>query len=308
MRVDVVTAAHAPHARYLAAAWASLRAQTHHAWRWLIQLDGTDERPLRSALEACGAAADRRVEIAAHRTAVGPANSRNLALARATAPLIQNLDADDELEPAALALLSAALTERPATGYAAGQARDLLPGGRLRPHRLPLRDGPLPRGILLEHWNTAAGRYRLPLHPAGVMWRRGLLECLGGWSAMHGMEDTATLIAASARTAGVLLPAPTLRYRKHPQQISGQNSKFAGGGGADSAYPAARPPPADSPRLAPAAHRGRDRGPRLKPAAPGARQGGQRARSCRAWGRARCGVGARLVTRWCGSVTEVGDA
>lgn len=230
MRVDVVTAAHAGYAGYLADAWSSLRGQSHHAWRWLVQLDGTDVRPLQAALERCGAAADPRVHVDAHRTAVGPAVTRNLALGRSEAPLIQNLDADDLLEPAALSLLSGALGGAPQAGYAAGRARDLLPNGELRDHALPVHGGPLPRGVLLEHWSTAPGRYRLPIHPAGVMWRRDLLLSLGGWSAMHGMEDTGTLMAASARAEGVLLEAPTLRYRRHARQLSGRPSHFVGGG------------------------------------------------------------------------------
>lgn len=230
MRVDVVTAVHAGYADYLADAWSSLRAQSHHAWRWLVQLDGTDVRPLRAALARCGAAADPRVRIDAHRTAVGPAVTRNLALGRSDAPLIQNLDADDLLEPAALSLLAGALDGAPQAGYAAGRARDLLPTGELRDHALPVHGGPLPRGVLLEHWSTAPGRYRLPIHPAGVMWRRDLLLSLGGWSAMHGMEDTGTLMAASARAAGILLEAPTLRYRRHARQLSRSPSDFGGGG------------------------------------------------------------------------------
>jgi hypothetical protein len=62
------------------------------------------------------------------------------------------------------------------------------------------------------------------------MWHRELLLDLGGWSAMRGMEDTGTLMAASARAAGVLLDVPTLRYRRHPGQISRSASKFVGGG------------------------------------------------------------------------------
>ncbi|RKN10612.1 glycosyltransferase family 2 protein [Streptomyces radicis] len=230
MRVDVVTAAHAPNARYLTAAWSSLRAQTHRDWRWLIQIDGADARPLQAALRACGAAGDPRVSVGVHSTTEGPAVSRNVALGRSTAPLIQNLDADDELEPSALADLSLALDGYRLAGFAAGQARDLLPSGELRSAQLPLSSGRLARGVLLEHWSTAPGGYRLPIHPAGVMWRRDLLVSLGGWSAMRGMEDTGTLMAASARAAGVLIAAPTLRYRKHPGQISGQKSNFAGGG------------------------------------------------------------------------------
>lgn len=233
MRVDVVTAVHAPYAVFLPSAWQSLRGQSHAEWTWLVQVDGPPDEVLDS-LRGCGAADDPRVSVAAHGTTEGPAVSRNIALGRATAALVQNMDADDELEPEALATLADALTTRPAAGYAVGHARDLLPDGDLIDHPLPVPPGALPRGALLEQWADG-----LPVHPAGAMWRRSLLLSLGGWSALHGMEDTALLMAASASADGVLVDAPTLRYRRHAAQRSKQNSKFSGGGGADCPRPKA---------------------------------------------------------------------
>ncbi|MEU3604107.1 glycosyltransferase family A protein [Streptomyces sp. NPDC035033] len=228
MQVDVVTAVHAAHAAFLPAVWRSLLDQTHPSWRWLVQIDGPQDEA-RAALSACAAAGDPRVLVASHATAEGPAVTRNIALARATAPLVQNVDADDELEPGALTALAAALAAHPSAGYAVGHARDLAPDGTLTDHPLPVRPGLLPRGALLAAWTTTATDYRLPVHPAGVMWRRPLLHLLGGWSALHGMEDTGLLMAASATTDGVLVDAPTLRYRRHAAQTSRQPTEFAGG-------------------------------------------------------------------------------
>lgn len=121
-----------------------------------------------------------------------------------------------------------------------GHARDLMGDGLLIDHPLPVLPGLLPRGALLPAWRTTPTDYRVPVHPAGVMWRRSLLLALGGWSALQGMEDTGVLMAASAVTEGVLVEAATLRYRRHAAQMSKQTSKFAGGGGADSAHPATR--------------------------------------------------------------------
>ncbi|MBH1935327.1 glycosyltransferase [Streptomyces sp. AV19] len=230
MLVNVVTAVHAPHAVFLPAAWESLRRQSHGDWGWLVQIDGPADAVLR-ALADCGAARDDRVDVAANGTGEGPAVTRNVALGRAEAELVQNADADDELEPDALALLAGALAGRPRAGFAVGHARDLLPGGALRRRELPLGAGTLPRGALLDAWSTGGeDGYRLPVHPAGVMWRRSLLLALGGWSALHGMEDTGLLMAASATAEGVLVDAPTLRYRKHPGQLSARRDDFAGGG------------------------------------------------------------------------------
>ncbi|SFQ63350.1 Glycosyl transferase family 2 [Amycolatopsis arida] len=236
MRVDVVTAVHAAYAPFLPAAWASVRAQRHRDWTWLVQVDGP-ATAVTAALAACGAADDPRVRLDAHGTREGPAVARNIALGRAEADLVQNLDADDELEPDALTVLAAALREHPDAGFAVGHARDLLPDGTLREHALDVRPGRLARGELLRIWRHDPRR--VPVHPAGVLWRRDLLLRLGGWMALRGMEDTGLLLAASAAAAGVHVPAATLRYRRHPGQRSTRRGKFTGGGCADRAAPAA---------------------------------------------------------------------
>ncbi|RZQ65781.1 glycosyltransferase family A protein [Amycolatopsis suaedae] len=231
MRVDVVTAVHADYASFLPDAYRSLRDQTHPDWRWFVQFDGWDDAGVTAALAVTGALSDDRVSFAGNGESAGPAVTRNIALARTGAPYVQNLDADDELEPAALTTLLAALRAAPSAGFAAGHARDLLPGGSLRDHPLPVSPGPLPRGKLAEEWLRDPTRPP-PIHPAGVLWHRELVVELGGWTALHGMEDTGLLMAASAVADGVLADAATLRYRKHPRQLSRrrETSKFAGGG------------------------------------------------------------------------------
>lgn len=240
MGVDVVTAVHAAYARFLPDTWRSLRAQSYRQWTWLLQVDGADDAEVRAALTECGALSDPRLRLAANGTPEGTAITRNVALGRGAAPLVQTLDADDLLEPHAIAVLADALKARPVAGYAAGHARDLLPTGELREHQLSLRTGPIARGALAGEWVTEPGRYRVPLHPAGVMWRRDVVVLAGGWSGLRSMEDTGLLMAVSAIAEGVLVEQNTLRYRKHPEQQSAKTSKFNGGGGADCARPAAR--------------------------------------------------------------------
>ncbi|MFI9509809.1 glycosyltransferase family 2 protein [Nocardia sp. NPDC052566] len=229
MRVEVITAVHAPYAHHLPAAWHSLRDQTHTDWTWLVQVDGPRSSAVLAALTSCGATDDPRTRLAVNGTREGPAIARNVALGRATAPLIQNLDADDELEPTALAVLADALDHHPTAGFAVGPARDLMSSGELVDFPLPFAAGLLPRGVLFDAWDRDADR-RLPVHPAGVMWRRDLLVALGGWSAMHGMEDTALLMSAAALSPCALVGTVTLRYRRHRQQRSTQTSFFEGGG------------------------------------------------------------------------------
>ncbi|WP_040695771.1 glycosyltransferase family A protein [Nocardia vinacea] len=227
MRVEVVTAVHSSYARYLPAAWRSLCAQTHQDWRWLIQVDDESPASVLAALGDCGAADDPRISLAVNGSHESPAITRNVALGRATAPLIQNLDADDELAPTALAALSAALLAHPTAGFAVGPTQDLLSSGELVEFPLPFEPGLLPRGVLVRAWSAD---HRLPVHPAGVMWRRELLLITGGWAAMRGMEDTGLLISASAIAPGVVVDTITLRYRKHRQQLSSRTIFFEGQG------------------------------------------------------------------------------
>lgn len=229
MLIDVVTAVHGAYANFLPAAWHSLRHQSRPDWRWLVQADG-DATDVRSQLIACGAAEDPRVRFAANGTLEGPAVTRNVALGRATAPLIQNLDADDELEPTALAALSEALQVHRDAGFAVGPAQDLLPSGALVHVPLPFPNGLLPRGAIVDAWVTTAQEYHLPVHPAGMMWRRDLLLTLGGWTAMRNMEDTGLLMAASALAPGAITDTPILRYRRHRAQRSTKSSDFEGVG------------------------------------------------------------------------------
>ncbi|WP_354643150.1 glycosyltransferase family 2 protein [Kitasatospora camelliae] len=218
--VSVLTACRPDRTDTLIGALDSLEAQRFTAWEWVLQFDGPAPR-LPARLEEARARGRLRIGERPHASGYGPAEARNLGLARCRGPLVQNLDADDELEPSALAVLAGALDRHPPAAYAAGDARDLLPDGTLRPVPLDLRAGPLPPGELYRRWRThPATAYSVPLHPAGVMWRRSVLLEFGGWPALRGMDDTALLMAVSAVRPGVYVAADTLRYRRHSGQLS----------------------------------------------------------------------------------------
>ncbi|WP_067992034.1 glycosyltransferase family A protein [Nocardia pseudobrasiliensis] len=230
MQVDVVTAVHGGYACYLPAAWRSLCAQTHPDWRWLLQIDGPSAEVL-AELESCGAADDPRIYLGGNVTQEGPATTRNVALGRARAPLVQNLDADDELEPTALATLAEALAVHPDAGFAVGPARDLMDSGELVDFPFPFPPGPLPRGALVDAWVTDRDNYRLPVVPAAVMWRRSLLLAAGGWAGLRNMEDTGLLMAGSALAPGAVVDTIVLRYRKHHGQRTKETLEFNGWAG-----------------------------------------------------------------------------
>ncbi|MFF0014588.1 glycosyltransferase family 2 protein [Streptomyces sp. NPDC005374] len=216
MRITVVTAVHAPSARFLPEAYASLCAQELPAgweWRWVIQEDGrTDEvRP--------HVPDDPRVTFRQGRPG-GPGVARTIALAHADGTYVKVLDADDQLTPGALARDLAALEADPALGWAVSRALDRLPDGSTVGFPGDPAEGHVERGAVLAHW--AANGFRAQVHPATLFVRRDLLLALGGWMALPASEDTGLLLALDAVSRGWFTAEPGLLYRKWDGQATGQ--------------------------------------------------------------------------------------
>jgi glycosyltransferase involved in cell wall biosynthesis len=154
--------------RWIGRAVGSVQAQQDVEAEIIVVDDGSTDRSV-AAVEALGAAL--RLETGPNGGA-GAARNKGLALARA--PKVMFLDADDFLEPGALASLSGVLTRSEADlaigrvirSGAAG-ARDIRPLPRLSP-----------RAAFVADWIT--GRF---VPPCGVLWRRDYLRGIGGWDA-----------------------------------------------------------------------------------------------------------------------------
>ncbi len=214
-RVIVVTAVHAPSARFLPEAYASLRAQwlpEGWEWRWLIQEDGTTDEVRPHVPE------DPRVSFRQGRPG-GPGVARTLALARADGEYVKVLDADDQLTPGALARDLAALEADPTLGWTTSSVLDLLPDGSTAAFPGDPDEGPLEPGTVLAAWT--AHDYRAPVHPASLFARRDLVLALGGWMALPASEDTGLLLALDAVSRGWFTREPGLLYRKWEGQVTG---------------------------------------------------------------------------------------
>ncbi|MFF3938629.1 glycosyltransferase family 2 protein [Streptomyces phaeofaciens] len=215
-QIVVVTAVHAPSARYLPEAYTSLCAQELPGgweWHWVIQEDGTtdDVRPY--------VPDDVRVTFRQGRPG-GPGVARTLALAHAAGEYVKVLDADDRLAPGALARDLAALEGDPEIGWTTSRVLDLLPDGTTVGFPGDPADGPLERGDVLAYWR--ANDFRAPVHPASLCVRRELLTALGGWMALPASEDTGLLIALDAVSRGWFSAEVGLFYRKWDGQATGQ--------------------------------------------------------------------------------------
>jgi len=215
-RIIIVTAVHAPSARFLPEAYKSLCEQELPAgwsWHWLIQEDGRTEAVRPYVPE------DERVTFRQGR-AGGPGVARTIALAAADGPYVKILDADDQLAPGALARDLAALEADGSLGWATSRVLDLLPDGSTAGFPGDPEAGVIERGAVLDFWK--ANGFRAQVHPATLCVRRDLLLALGGWMALPASEDTGLLLALNAVSRGWFSPEVGLLYRKWEGQATGQ--------------------------------------------------------------------------------------
>lgn len=216
-RISVITPVRPSAATHLTAAYDSLRAQRlppGWSWEWLVQEDGQT-----GVLSDLLPGDDPRISLATGRPG-GAAIARNMALARASGDLVKVLDADDQLTAGALARDIETLTGNPDIGWTTCQALDLLTDGRTIGCEHAPPPGRLARGAVLAHWQ--AHDYQLPVHPATLCIRRGLVIALGGWMALPASADTGLLLAAGATADGWFVGEPGLLYRKRPRQVTAQ--------------------------------------------------------------------------------------
>ncbi|MGD3106481.1 glycosyltransferase family 2 protein [Streptomyces sp. YGL11-2] len=217
-RIIVVTAVHAPSARFLPDAHASLTRQELPAgweWHWVIQEDGT------SGAVAPHVPDDARVTFRQGRPG-GPGVARTIALAQADGEYVKVLDADDQLPPGTLARDLAALEGDRGIGWATSRVLDLLPDGSTAGFDGDPEPGPIGRGAVLDFWK--AHDFLAQVHPATLFVRRDLLLALGGWMALPASEDTGLLLALNAVSRGWFSAEVGLLYRKWPGQATGQAS------------------------------------------------------------------------------------
>ncbi|QHC26305.1 glycosyltransferase family 2 protein [Streptomyces sp. GS7] len=217
-RIIVVTAVHAPSARFLPDAHASLTRQElpdGWEWHWVIQEDGTSGEVARYVPD------DARVTFRQGRPG-GPGVARTIALAQADGEYVKVLDADDQLPPGTLARDLAALEGDRGIGWATSRVLDLLPDGSTAGFDGDPEPGPIERGAVLDFWK--AHDFLAQVHPATLFVRRDLLLALGGWMALPASEDTGLLLALNAVSRGWFSAEVGLLYRKWPGQATGQAS------------------------------------------------------------------------------------
>jgi len=210
--ISIVTAAYAPTADYLPAAAASIAAlDLPPGWEleWVIQEDG-DSPQLADFADGLPFA-----RYAANGRQFGTAPTRNLALDRVSGVLMQVLDQDDVLLPAALTTLIPRFSEH-RIHWAIGQADDLLPDGSLRAYPSPIPFGVHKAGAINAWAAEQDGNW--PIHCAALMMRTVSFRALGGWTGIPYDDELATFAALSEMTDGWYDETITWLYRHHPKQ------------------------------------------------------------------------------------------
>lgn len=185
------------------------RARTD--WEWLIQLDGEVGIELPAAVLG-----DGRVGVDRNGGLLGIAATRNRALARASGPLLLNVDSDDVPTEAALDGLAPAF-EDPTVGLAFGDWVERWPDREPWTPRPRFAPGRLGAGTLSRIWGV---EHWVPLHLAGAMWRTDAVLAAGGWSAIVGGSDIGLMLGVDASWASAYVPLTTFTYYHHAGQVT----------------------------------------------------------------------------------------
>ena len=215
-KISVITATHAPGAKFLMDARESVAEQAlPQGWdlEWVVQEDGRSPQ-----LQHVATGQEQlNIRYSANGNQLGPGATRNLALARAHGDLIQVLDHDDVLLPGGLALKVKIFEQYP-IHWAVTAADDLLDDGSRKSWDSAIPFGLVEPGVVNE-W-AAAHQGNWPVHCAGLMMRTDAVRALGGWSTTPVDEDIILFSALSELGRGWNDEAVTWLYRQHEGQTT----------------------------------------------------------------------------------------
>lgn len=145
LRIAVITPAYNA-AAFIGDTIRSVLGQTHDDWRMVVVDDGSGD----GTGAAAAGFADPRIRLIRQRNA-GVSAARNRGMADADADALLFLDADDRLEPNALAALQQTLSVHPHAVAASAAARFINPLGRATRHALPAPHGDVLARLLVRN-------------------------------------------------------------------------------------------------------------------------------------------------------------
>jgi O-antigen biosynthesis protein len=219
--ISVVTSTYNTAPADLARLWASLKAQTHTDWTWVVWDDSPDDLTWR---HLWGLAADERHRLVAHRSMVGSGGNigrvKRQAFMVAEGDILVEVDHDDELTPDALQLIAEAFTD-PEVGFVfsdwseineAGQSCRYPQGWAFGYGTEYTQDGELVMGCPAINRTTLSHIVSVPNHVRA--WRASVYRALGGHDPAYPVADDYDLIVRTVlETKWAHIPRRL--YRQH---------------------------------------------------------------------------------------------
>lgn len=221
--ISVVTTTYNTPKEVLARTWASLKAQTHVDWEWVIWDDSTDDSVWRQIYGFCS---DERYRVVAHRShthsgSIGAVKRKAFMVASGDA--LVELDHDDELLPNALSEIQIALDSYPECGFFYSDWAEILPDGSsgkypqgwafgygseywLDEHKCWVMRAPEVNGTTIRHIVSAPNHVRV--------WRADLYRQLGGHAESMPVADDYELVVRTW-LATKFCHIPKFLYRQH---------------------------------------------------------------------------------------------
>jgi glycosyltransferase involved in cell wall biosynthesis len=196
--------------RFLAAAIASITAQTLTAFELIVVDDGSTDAS--AAIAQAAAARDPRIAVLT-RPHGGITEALNAGIAVARGVYLARMDADDWADPSRLARQVTYLDAHPGC-VAVGSAIEVIDGDEAS---LGVMRFPLEHEAILE---TLLGGCNALAHPS-VLMRRASVLAAGGYRAGYApAEDLDLWLRLQERGELANLAEPLLRYRRHPAAVS----------------------------------------------------------------------------------------
>lgn len=145
----------------------------------------------------------------------GSAAARNLGIAASRGSMLVFLDGDDHLLPGALATGVDQLERHPECGFVVGGREEMTYEGQPVPWGLP----GAPRTTNLYHTLLGFDWYIIP--PSSAMFRREVVEAVGGFRDPWGADDLDFYLRVAQRYQGFCYDSPAVtRYRRYSASSS----------------------------------------------------------------------------------------
>jgi glycosyltransferase involved in cell wall biosynthesis len=212
-RVSVVMPVYRPNPDFLAEAIDSILNQTLEDWELVIVEDPSD-RPGRNVVEL---RRDERIRYLLGSDRTGLARQHNRAVAESRGEYVARFDADDICEPDRLEKQATFLDERSDVDVVASQLQIIDESGS----QIGVRNYPLAHDAIV----AAMRRYN-PISGSNVMFRRRVVDTVGGWRENVDLpaQDYEWFSRVASRGFRFAThPHRLIRYRRHGEQIKNQN-------------------------------------------------------------------------------------